>query len=203
MDERRSIAPHVMLDFGNHGILGLQVPREYGGRGFTYRETLKVLEQIGAIDETLAMMTIVQNALGLRPILHHAQTELKAELLPRLASGRELVAFALTEPAAGSNPQGIVSTSTPDGADGWRLHGQKSWSGTAGWAGVINVFVQNRDGDGHVRGITGFAVPRDTKGLRIGPEALTLGVRGMVQNTIYLDGARVSRRRRWARSAAA
>ena len=61
MDERRSIAPHVMLDFGNHGILGLQVPREYGAQNFGTVEALKVLEQIGAIDETLAMMTIVHN----------------------------------------------------------------------------------------------------------------------------------------------
>lgn len=193
MDERRSIAPHVLLDFGNHGILGLQVPHEYGGLNFGYRDALTVIEQLGAIDQTLTMMTIVHNALGIRPILHHADAVLRAELLPRLASGRELAAFAITEPEAGSNPQGIVSTATPDGADAWRLHGQKSWSGSAGWSSVINVFVQNLDADGNARGMSGFVVPRGIKGLRIGPEALTLGMRGMVQNAIYLEGARVTR----------
>ena len=193
MDERRSIAPHVMLDFGNNGILGLQASSEYGGQNLGYADALKVLEQVGAIDETLAMMTIVHNWLGIWPIEHHAATALRAEWLPRLATGRELAAFAITEPAAGSNPQEILTTAVPDGPDAWRLYGQKSWSGTAGWSNVINVFAQTVDADGSSRGVTGFAVPRDAKGLRMGPEALTVGMRGMVQNTIYLEGARVTR----------
>jgi acyl-CoA synthetase (AMP-forming)/AMP-acid ligase II/alkylation response protein AidB-like acyl-CoA dehydrogenase/acyl carrier protein len=193
MDERRTITPPVMLDFGNHGLLGLQVPREFGGRGFDYRQTMRVFEQLGAIDQTLAMMTIVHNVLGIRPIQHHGSVALRSEWLPRLASGRELVAFAVSEPGAGSNPQALSSTAMPDGADAWHLFGQKSWSGTAGWASVVNVFAQNLDADGQPRGVSGFAVPRGTKGMRLGPEALTLGMRGMVQNTIYLEGARVTR----------
>jgi acyl-CoA synthetase (AMP-forming)/AMP-acid ligase II/alkylation response protein AidB-like acyl-CoA dehydrogenase/acyl carrier protein len=193
MDERRSIAPHVLLDFGNHGVLGLLVPRESGGTGLGYRDTMKVLEQLGAIDQTLAMMTIVHNVLGIVPILHHASAAVKNDWLPRLASGRDLVAFALTEPAAGSNPQAIVSTGTPTADGAWLLHGQKSWSGTAGWASVINVFVQTLDAGGATQGISGFVVPRASAGLRMGPEALTLGMRGMVQNTIFLEGARVGR----------
>jgi acyl-CoA synthetase (AMP-forming)/AMP-acid ligase II/alkylation response protein AidB-like acyl-CoA dehydrogenase/acyl carrier protein len=193
MDERRSIAPHVVLDFGNRGVLGLQVPRAYEGAGFGQYDALQVVQQLGAIDQTLAMMAIVHNVLGIGPILHHGDTPLKAEWLPRLATGRELVAFAITEPTAGSNPQRIVSTATPDGVDRWQLHGQKSWSGTAGWASVINVFVQNVTADGHAHGMSGFAVPRGTAGLRMGPEALTLGMRGMVQNTVYFEGAHVTR----------
>jgi alkylation response protein AidB-like acyl-CoA dehydrogenase/acyl carrier protein len=152
-----------------------------------------VVEQLGAIDETLAMMTIVHNWLGIWPILTHAQAPLKTEIVPRLAAGRELAAFAMTEPAAGSNPLAIESTATPDGADAWLLHGQKSWSGSAGWAAVINVFAQNLGADGSSQGISGFVVPRGASGLRIGPESLTMGMRGMVQNTIHLDGARVTR----------
>jgi acyl-CoA synthetase (AMP-forming)/AMP-acid ligase II/alkylation response protein AidB-like acyl-CoA dehydrogenase/acyl carrier protein len=193
MDERRLIAPHVILDFGNHGVLGLQAPAEYGGQNFGYVDALKVLEQVGAIDETLAMMTIVHNWLGIWPIQHHAAPALRAEWLPRLATGRELAAFAITEPAAGSHPQDIVTTAVPDGPDAWRLYGQKSWSGTAGWSSVINVFAQTVGDDGCAQAVTGFAVPRGAKGLRMGPEALTVGMRGMVQNTIYLEGVRVMR----------
>ena len=193
MDERRLIAPHVILDFGNHGVLGLQAPSEYGGQNLGYVDALKVLEQVGAIDETLAMMTIVHNWLGIWPIQHHAAPALRAEWLPRLATGRELAAFAITEPAAGSHPQDIVTRAVPDGPDAWRLYGQKSWSGTAGWSSVINVFAQTVSEDGGAQTVSGFAVPRDAKGLRMGPEALTVGMRGMVQNTIYLDGVRVTR----------
>ena len=196
MDERRSLAPHVILDFGNRGVLGLQVPRELGGCGFGTAGYLKVVEQIGAIDQTLAMMTIVQNSLGIWPIAHHAESGLRGGLLPRLASGRELAAFAMTEPAAGSNPQAILSTATPDGDLAWALRGTKCWSGTAGWASVINVFAQNLDGDGQPRGVSGFAVPRETRGVRMGPEALTLGMRAMVQNTIHLEGTRVTHAQR-------
>jgi alkylation response protein AidB-like acyl-CoA dehydrogenase/acyl carrier protein len=192
MDERRSVAPHVVLDLGNHGVLGLQVPREYGGLGLGYVDSLRVIEQIGAIDQTLAAMTIVHNSLGIAPILGHGPAALKADLLPRLASGRELVAFAITEPSAGSNPQAIRSTAVPDGRDAWRLHGQKSWSGTAGWSSVINVIAQNIDETGQPNGLSAFAVPRGSRGLRIGPEALTLGMRAMVQNTVYLDDVRVT-----------
>jgi alkylation response protein AidB-like acyl-CoA dehydrogenase/acyl-CoA synthetase (AMP-forming)/AMP-acid ligase II/acyl carrier protein len=196
MDERRSLAPHVILDFGNRGVLGLEVSRELGGCGFGTTDYLKVIEQLGAIDQTLAMMTIVQNSLGIWPIAHHAEPAQRSELLPRLASGRELVAFAMTEPAAGSNPQAILSTATPVDGLAWTLQGTKCWSGTAGWASVINVFVQNLDSEGQPRGLSGFVVPRNTRGLRMGAEALTLGMRAMVQNSLYLDGARVTRAQR-------
>lgn len=193
MDERRSISPPVILDFGNCGLLGLQVPRSYGGLELGYTDTMQVITQLGAIDQTLTMMMIVHNTLGIGPVLHHAPAALKEQLLPRLASGRELAAFAITEPGAGSNPQGIAATATPMGTDQWSLNGQKSWSGTAGWASVINVFTQNLDAQGQAHGVSGFAVSRGVAGLVIGPEAQTLGMRGMVQNTIYLDNVSVNR----------
>jgi acyl-CoA synthetase (AMP-forming)/AMP-acid ligase II/alkylation response protein AidB-like acyl-CoA dehydrogenase/acyl carrier protein len=196
MDERRSLTPHVVLDFGNRGVLGLQVARESGGCGFGHTGYVQVVEQIGAIDQTLAMMTIVQNSLGIWPIAHHADPSLRDRLIPRLASGRELAAFAMTEPAAGSNPQAILTTATADSAHAWRLRGTKCWSGTAGWASVVNVFAQNIDAGGQARGVSGFVVPRDTRGVRMGPEALTLGMRAMVQNTVYLDDARVTHAQR-------
>ena len=195
MDERRAISPPVLLDFGNAGVLGLQVPRSHGGCEFGYVATMRVLAQLGAIDPTLTMMTIVHNTLGIGPIMQAAAPALRDELLPRLASGRELAAFAITEPGAGSNPQAIAATATPQGTAGWRLDGEKIWSGTAGWASVINVFAQNIDENGQPHGMSGFAVDRGTRGLVIGPEALTLGMRGMVQNAIRLDHAHVPRER--------
>ena len=191
MDALRSIPPHVVLDFGNRGLLGLEVPRELGGTGLNHREAARVLEQLGAIDQTLAMMVIVHNTLGIRPILKSAAPTRRDVLVPTLARGRELAAFAITEPEAGSSPQHIVSTATPDGPTDWRLHGRKSWSGTAGWASVINVFVRTLGADGTKLGTSGFVVSSGSKGLRMGAEALTLGVRGMVQNTIHLEGVRV------------
>jgi acyl-CoA synthetase (AMP-forming)/AMP-acid ligase II/alkylation response protein AidB-like acyl-CoA dehydrogenase/acyl carrier protein len=180
MDERRCISPHVVLDFGNKGLLGMQVPCCYGGLGLGYTDTIRIIQQLGAIDPTLALFVGLNNVLGVRPILMYGTDALKAELLPILATGRELVAFALTETGAGANPQAIQSQAIGDG-DGWLLRGEKIWSGSAAWAGVINVFVK------HQQGISGFVVRRGSRGLRQGAEALTMGMRGMVQNTVYLE----------------
>jgi acyl-CoA synthetase (AMP-forming)/AMP-acid ligase II/alkylation response protein AidB-like acyl-CoA dehydrogenase/acyl carrier protein len=181
MDERRSISPHIVLDFGNQGLLGMQVPSSYGGLGLGNTDFIRIIQQLGAIDPTLALFVGLNNVLGIRPILMYGQSSLQEELLPLLATGRELAAFALTEPGAGSNPQAIVSQAISDDNGGWRLRGEKIWSGSAAWSGVINIFVR------HQQGISGFAVRRGTKGLIQGKEALTMGMRGMVQNTIYLQ----------------
>lgn len=187
MDERRCLSPGVVLDFGNQGLLGMQVPTEYAGLGLGHQDMLRVLEQLGAIDPTLALFVGLNTVLGIRPILQSATPEFKADWLPRLATGRELAAFALTESGAGSNPNAMQSRVAVDAA-GWRLYGEKIWSGSAAWAGVINVFVQHTEASG----ISGFAVTKVTSGLRQGPEALTMGMRGMVQNTVYLEGVPVS-----------
>ncbi|NEQ95842.1 MAG: AMP-binding protein [Cyanothece sp. SIO2G6] len=190
MDERRAIAPHILLDFGNQGLLGMQVPQSYGGLALGHVDTMQVLQQMGAIDTTLSLFVGLNNVLGIRPILKYGTAELQDELLPQLATGRELAAFALTEPEAGSNPRSIQSQAVPSDATDhpqWLLSGTKIWSGSAAWAGVINVFVQHHLADGTLAGISGFAVRKGSPGLRQGPEALTMGMRSMVQNTVYLD----------------
>lgn len=187
IDERRCIPPYVVLDFGNRGILGMQIPEQYGGTALGNRDAMRVVEQLAAIDLTLATFVVNNEFLGIRPIQRYATKTLHDELLPILAKGRELAAFALTEPGAGSNPQAISATGVADATGGWRLSGTKVWSGSASWAGVINVFVKLVDANGNSSGITGFAVRQGTAGLRPGRESLTMGMRGMVQNFVYLE----------------
>ncbi|MBA2676294.1 AMP-binding protein, partial [Ramlibacter sp.] len=188
IDERRSIPPYVVLDMGNRGLLGMIAPRSAGGLGFGNADFLRVLEVLGAKDVTIALFVALNNALGIWPIAAHGSAGTKARHLADLASGRELGAFALTEPGAGSNPGAICATAQrlPDG--GYRISGTKSWSGSAAWAGVMNVFAKTVDADGQVTGVTGFSIAQDSPGIRQGPEALTMGMRGMVQNTVILDG---------------
>jgi acyl-CoA synthetase (AMP-forming)/AMP-acid ligase II/alkylation response protein AidB-like acyl-CoA dehydrogenase/acyl carrier protein len=191
MDERRCIPPYVVLDFGNHGVLGLQAPVEIGGAGLTYRDSLRVLVQLAAIDTSLSSFVGVHNALGLRPVLRYGTGTMRAEVVPRLASGRELGSFAFTEPGAGSNPRAITATATPDGTGGWYLSGTKKWIGTAAWAGYLVLFARLLDHAGVNRGITAFLLPQSTPGIRQGAEELTMGMRGMVQNTVCLEAVRV------------
>lgn len=191
MDARRCMPPHVALDFGNQGLLGMQVSPELGGAGLDTKGCVRVLEQLGAIDLTLATFVVVQNFLGIRPIMNHADSALRASLLPRLASGRELVAFGLTEPVAGSNPSAMQGSAQLLANGKIRLDATKIWIGNAAWASVINVFVRYRDTSGAVRGMAGFVVPQDAPGMTMGPELMTMGMRGMVQNVFRLDGVEV------------
>jgi alkylation response protein AidB-like acyl-CoA dehydrogenase len=172
----------VVLDFGNRGLLGLEAPASLHGLALPASDRLRIYQQLGAIDLTIALFVGIHNVLGLGPVLRHASPELRRDLVPRLATGRELAAFALTEPAAGSNPRAIKTRARAvDG--GWLLTGEKSWSGLAAWSGVLNVFVKHDDPAG---GCSGFIVRQDAPGLQQGPESLTMGMRGIVQNTVFL-----------------
>lgn len=193
MDERRSIPPYVVLDLGNRGVLGLQAPKAYGGLGLSNRALGGIVQQLAAIDTTLASFVLVNNGLGIRPILRFATEEKRDELLPILAPGRELASFAMTEANAGSNIRNLASIGRPDGAGGWSLWGTKLWSGSASWAGVINTFVKiEDDGPNAPRGVSGFVLRQGSPGLRSGPEALTMGMRAMVQSEVLLEGVRVT-----------
>jgi alkylation response protein AidB-like acyl-CoA dehydrogenase len=191
IDTRRCIPPYIVLDFGNVGLLGLQVPRAFGGLELSNSATTRILQQLAAIDVNLATFVVVHNSLGIRPIVKAAQEEIRSEIVTELATGRILGAFALTEPAAGSNPNGLEGTSTvgPDGVV--RLTATKMWIGNAGWAGYINVFVREFDANGRFAGISGYVVRTDSPGLSIGAEQMTMGMRGMVQNLVILKDVEV------------
>lgn len=190
-DERRCVPPYVVLDFGNQGLLGLQVDRRYGGLGLSHRDTMAVVQQLAAIDLSLAMLVGIHNVLGVRPIANHATESLKNQLLPVLATGRGLAAFALTEPGAGSNPRALAAVAESTGDGGWALTGTKIWIGNASWAHSTNVFAKLRGKVGS-DSVTAFTLLQGDRGLTQGPEALTMGVRSIVQNTVCLDAVRVT-----------
>ena len=189
MDERREMSVTVMRDFAAHGMFGLQAPVELGGLGLANVDVLRVIEQLASIDLTLATFVGGHNSLGVRPLLTHATAAVRDALVPAMARGERIGSLALTEPAAGSNPWAIEALAVPDN-EGWRLHGVKSWIGSAGVAGAFNVFARIPGDDG---GITAFVVRGDTPGLRIGDASLTMGMRGMLQNTVHLEGVYVGR----------
>ncbi len=188
IDERRTIPPYVVLDLGNQGFFGLQIPARFGGKELDTVDLMRVLEQLAAVDLTIATLVGVHNGLGVRPILHAASPATREQLLPSLASGRQLAAFALTEPDAGSNPLAIRAQAVRT-AGGWNVTGEKQWIGLGSWAGVTTVFAKAVDPAGGPLGITALLVTADNAGLSHGPESLTMGMRGMVQNTVLLNNA--------------
>ena len=185
-DARRSLAPHLVLDLGNRGLLGLQAPRELGGQALATVDLVRVMAQLAALDLTLATVVGVHNGLGLHPLLRFGSPELRAQWTPVLAAGRQLAAFALSEPQAGSNPRAIGTRAVrADG--GWRVSGEKHLIGLASWSGVLTVFARAFDAAGRALGTVALLVPEDAPGLAQGPEALTMGMRAMVQNAVRFE----------------
>lgn len=186
IDKRRCIPPYVLMDLGNRGLLGMQIPTAYGGLALSNYDFMRVMQQLAAIDLTIATQVSLNNTLGVRPILGFATPEVKNELLPILARGRELAAFGMTEPDAGADIGTISTVATSDGRGSWRIRGIKRWNGFS-WAGMINVFARVEDKKSGQRALTGFVVRQGASGLKIGPESLTMGLRGIVQNSLSFN----------------
>src|SRR6187431_430194 len=184
MDERRSIPPNVVLDFGNRGLLGIQVGKCFGGLALSNRSALRVFQQLAAIDLTLAAF-VGSHLNGVRTIDRFANDALRRELLPDLASGRAISSFAISEPGAGSNPRALAASARRTADGRFRLNGTKQWVDHASWARVLCVFARVEEGDS-AGGITAFALTDDMPGVELGCESLTLGTRAQVQTQLHL-----------------
>ncbi|MGV7196347.1 AMP-binding protein [Xanthomonas axonopodis] len=184
-DERRSIAPHVILQMGRRGVMGLNQPLAIGGAELGVAGMMRMVREASATELTLAAFVGVHNGLVVEPIARFGSPEQQARWLPDLASGRSLGCFALTERNGGSNPRAIKARAVLRG-ETWHLEGRKTWIGTAAWSDVAVFFAYAYLADGQALGMTAFLVPTNAPGVMLGPETLTLGVRGMVQSDLDL-----------------
>lgn len=191
-DERRCIAPHVLLDFGRKGIMGLQDAPAIGGCGLSLTDSLRILRQIAAIDLSLANIVAMHNFLAGTVIRSYGSEAIKNEFVSDLASGRQLAAFALTERGAGSDPRRIASLAVRRTDGSWILNGSKIWSGLAAWSGLMVTFAQTQDETGKSTGITAFAVRQDAAGVSQGAECSSMGLRAVIQNEINFSNVELS-----------
>ncbi|WP_306208115.1 acyl-CoA dehydrogenase family protein [Actinoplanes sp. RD1] len=191
MDERRSLPPALMSEFADAGLLGMQIPREFGGQELSHTDMNRVFTQLGAIDANLAVFCAVHNTLGAAPILLAATEEVKSAVLPRLATGRALTTSAVSEPGIGSHVRGMTTSAIRHADSSYTINGAKKWISLGGDARYVNIFAGLRDEHGHLLGITGFLVDSRTPGFGIGPEMLTLGLRAVPQYDLVFNNLRV------------
>jgi alkylation response protein AidB-like acyl-CoA dehydrogenase len=184
IDERRSIPPYVVLDFGNQGLLGLQVEERHGGLALRNRDIARVIGQLSAIDLGLGGWLTTCVFPGIRPIAAFGNDAVKRDLLPQLARGRMLGAYAQTEVGAGSDFTQITAAAVPRPGGGFRLSGDKVWIGNGSWAGVVTVLAHVCDHKGNPVDMAAFAVRTDQAGVTPGEELLSMGMRGMVQSKL-------------------
>ena len=183
-DEEETIPENVIRAFAEIGMLGLTIPKKYGGLELSSSAYARVFETLSGIDASLAVMVGVHCGLGSKAIVLHGNDAQKERYLPSLARGDFLAAYALTEPDVGSDAQNIKTTATlaKDGSH-WRLNGRKIWIGNGHRAGVIATFAQTvvqRRGETVLRP-TAFLIRPDMPGFRVVETVHKLGIRGSTQ----------------------
>jgi len=170
-------------------VLALPFPEQYGGVGADLLTQCLAVEQIARACVTSSLILTVQG-LGSIPLLLGGTEEQKARLIPDLASGKRLAAFALTEPEAGSDAVAARTTAVRDGDD-YVLDGTKRFITNGSVAGLISVFaVTNPDGPKHQR-LSCFAVEVPLDGFKVARLEHKLGIRGSPTAELTFDGVRV------------
>lgn len=176
LDEEALFATLHVPAMAEMGLLGMNLPETLGGIGLSGPALYAAVETVaGACGSTASMLTA--HFLATDSLLLGADEALQARVLPDAAAGETLGAFALTEPQAGSNPADMKTYAIREG-DGYRIKGSKCFISNAGGADFIVVYAKT-DRDAGARGVSAFVVePKTTKGVDIGPNERTMGLRG-------------------------
>jgi acyl-CoA dehydrogenase family member 9 len=188
-EEERWIPDQVLRDLGEIGALGLYVDPAYGGQGLSQTGYARVFETVGQIDATLAIVLGVHQSIGFKGISLFGTDEQKERFLPDLATGRKLAAFALTEPAAGSDAYHVQSRAVRQGDGSWVLNGEKRYIGNGSRADVITTFAR-AEIDGEDRHIA-LLLEKGMAGLEVGERFDTMGLRANDLRRLRFNDIRV------------
>ena len=175
--------------FAEHDLFALPFEERHGGTGTGHLMQVIAIEEVAKACASSALMLAVHD-LGSLPIRLAGTEAMKGRVLPRLASGEWVPAFALSEPDAGSDPGGMKTRAVRDG-DEWILNGAKNWISQAGVADVYVVFAVTDPTQGHAHGITAFLVERDLPGFTIGSPEHKLGIKGSPTAALSFDDVRI------------
>lgn len=177
IDESGSFPRVLVGEMASEGLLGVTIPAEWGGAGRDYISYALAIEAISSVSAVLAVIAAVNNSLVAEPIAEFGTSEQKEVWLPRLATGKGLGAFALSEEHAGSDAANQQSTARLDDR-GYVINGRKVWVANGEAADVLLVFASTQPGI-RGRGVSAFLVPMDTPGITRVAAADSLGVRGL------------------------
>ena len=170
------------------GLFGLAVPEAYGGVDVSLRTRLFLIERVCRSSASFGVLLSAWPD-GLAPLCRYGGDALKQRLLPKIATGELIPAFALSEPGAGSDVAALETTAKRDG-DAYLLNGTKTWCTHGSIADVLTVFAKTDARAGH-RGITAFLVEKGTPGFEVVRDESLAGLRGSPQSTVRFTDARV------------
>ncbi|MDR0368931.1 MAG: acyl-CoA dehydrogenase [Bacteroidales bacterium] len=176
IDEEERFPVETVEKMGKIGIMGIPVPKKYGGQGGNNMLYSMAVEELSRACATTGVVVSAHTSLCVAPVLENGTEEQKMKYLPKLCSGEWTGAFGLTEPNAGTDAA-MQQTTAVDAGDSWILNGSKIFITNAGNASVYVVFAMTDKSLG-VKGISAFIVERGTPGFTIGKKEKKLGIRG-------------------------
>jgi alkylation response protein AidB-like acyl-CoA dehydrogenase len=182
----------IVASMGEMGLFGLPVPEEHGGMGGDYVALCVALEELGRVDQSVAITLEAGVSLGIMPILRFGSDEQRERWLPDLAAGRTLGAFGLTEAGGGSDAGATRTTGKLDGGE-WVINGTKAFitnSGTDITALVTVTAVTDRGEDGK-KEISAILVPSGTDGFTVAPSYSKVGWNASDTHELAFDDCRV------------
>lgn len=182
-----STDPEIFREMGAMGLLGVTIPEEYGGIGASYVAYGLVAREIERVDSGYRSMMSVQSSLVMYPIYAYGTEDQRKKYLPKLASGKFIGCFGLTEPDAGSDPAGMKTTAQKT-EKGYVLNGSKMWISNAP---IADVFVVWAKSSAHGGKIKGFILEKGMKGLSAPKIGGKLSLRASITGEIVMKDVEV------------
>ncbi len=188
MDHTQEIDAGLLPQLFELGLMGIEIPEEFGGAGSNFFTSILVVEELSRTDPSVATLVDVQNTLVNNALGRWGSDELQAHYFPKLAS-EWIGAYALSEAGSGSDAFALSCRATRDGDD-WVLEGQKLWVTNGYEASTYIVFATVDPAAGH-KGITAFMVDRDSPGFSVGKKEDKLGIRASSTTELILEAVKV------------
>lgn len=187
-DESGEFPWDMIKIFAEADLCGISIPEEYGGMGGGIMEMVICVEELSKICGGISL-GLAASGLGTYPILISGSDEQKKKYLPRLASGKSLAAFGLTEPEAGSDAASIRTTAIKDG-DSYVVNGTKQWITNGGEADIYTIIAMTDKKKGP-RGASAFIVEKDTPGFTFGKKENKMGIRASTTRELIFNDCRI------------
>src|SRR6266853_5918296 len=188
MDEK-GVFDHELIDqFFQLGLMGIEVPEQYGGAGGKFFDAILAVEEISRVDPSAGVIVDVQNTLVNNALLRWTTDDQKKRYLPRMAADI-CGAYALSEAGSGSDAFGLQTKAALKGSE-YVLNGRKLWITNAKEAGLFVLFATIDPAAGY-KGITAFLVAKDFPGFAVGKKEDKLGIRASSTCELILEDCRV------------
>jgi butyryl-CoA dehydrogenase len=189
IDHEHRFPEELLPKMAELGLMGVPFPEEFGGAGADYVSYTIVLEELARVCASTSVIVSSHTSLGTWPIFEYGTPAQKEKHLHALTSGEKLSAFALTEPAAGTDAASGKTTAVLDG-DEYALNGSKIFITNGGYADIYIVTAMT-DPDKGARGISAFIVEKDTPGFTVGEREHKMGIKASSTTPLYFSDCRI------------